>query len=486
MNFQLSDLYTISAEIFLLCGVSVILLLDLFLSETRRNVTYFLSLFVLVVTSVISLLVFDVEPRVVMNGLVVSGPLSATLKSILCGLIAIGLIYSKDYLQCRGLHRGEYYSLTLFAALGMMVMASSNHFLSLYLGLELLSLSLYAMVALRRDSGRSSEAAIKYFVLGAIASGMLLYGMSMIYGATGNLNIEAIVSSINSGNSDLNLLRLGLVFIIVGVGFKLGAVPFHMWIPDVYQGSPTSVTLLIGTAPKIAAFAFIIRLLAESLGHPSLHEEWSQMLTVLAVASLLIGNVVAIAQTNFKRMLAYSTIAHMGFLLLGFLTGSMNGYSASLFYILTYVFMALAGFGVILLLSKDGFEAEELSDLGGLSRSNPWSAFLLMIVMFSMAGIPPTVGFWSKLFVIQSVIEFESVWLAVVAVMTSLIGAFYYLRVVKIMYFDSNESSTTRIRYRAGLVVFSINGLMLLGMGLFPGWLLLLCQSLIQDSVRVF
>jgi len=486
MNFQLSDLYTISAEIFLLCGVSVILLLDLFLSETRRNVTYFLSLFVLVVTSVISLLVFDFEPRVVMNGLVVSGPLSATLKSILCGLIAIGLIYSKDYLQCRGLHRGEYYSLTLFAALGMMVMASSNHFLSLYLGLELLSLSLYAMVALRRDSGRSSEAAIKYFVLGAIASGMLLYGMSMIYGATGNLNIEAIVSSINSGNSDLNLLRLGLVFIIVGVGFKLGAVPFHMWIPDVYQGSPTSVTLLIGTAPKIAAFAFIIRLLAESLGHPSLHQEWSQMLTVLAVASLLIGNVVAIAQTNFKRMLAYSTIAHMGFLLLGFLTGSMNGYSASLFYILTYVFMALAGFGVILLLSKDGFEAEELSDLGGLSRSNPWSAFLLMIVMFSMAGIPPTVGFWSKLFVIQSVIEFESVWLAVVAVMTSLIGAFYYLRVVKIMYFDSNESSTTKIRYRAGLVVFSINGLMLLGMGLFPGWLLLLCQSLIQDSVRVF
>ena len=486
MNFQLSDLYTISAEIFLLCGVSVILLLDLFLSETRRNVTYFLSLIVLVVTSVISLLVFDVEPRTVMNGLVVSGPLSATLKSILCGLIAIGLIYSKDYLQCRGLHRGEYYSLTLFAALGMMVMASSNHFLSLYLGLELLSLSLYAMVALRRDSGRSSEAAIKYFVLGAIASGMLLYGMSMIYGATGNLNIEAIVSSINSGNSDLNLLRLGLVFIIVGVGFKLGAVPFHMWIPDVYQGSPTSVTLLIGTAPKIAAFAFIIRLLAESLGHPSLHQEWSQMLTVLAVASLLIGNVVAIAQTNFKRMLAYSTIAHMGFLLLGFLTGSMNGYSASLFYILTYVFMALAGFGVILLLSKDGFEAEELSDLGGLSRSNPWSAFLLMIVMFSMAGIPPTVGFWSKLFVIQSVIEFESVWLAVVAVMTSLIGAFYYLRVVKIMYFDSNESSTTKIRYRAGLVVFSINGLMLLGMGLFPGWLLLLCQSLIQDSVRVF
>ena len=386
----------------------------------------------------------------------------------------------------RGLHRGEYFSLTLFAALGMMVMISSNHLLSLYLGLELLSLSLYAMVALQRDSARSSEAAIKYFILGAIASGMLLYGMSMIYGATGNLNIEAIVSSILANDADETLLRLGVVFLIVGIGFKLGAVPFHMWVPDVYQGSPTSVTLLIATAPKIAAFAFVLRLLAEALGHPSLQQDWSQMLTVLAVASLVIGNVVAIAQTNFKRMLAYSTIAHMGFLLVGFMTGSITGYSASLFYVLTYVLMALGGFGVIVLLSRDGFEAEELSDLSGLSQSNPWCAFLLMIILFSMAGIPPTIGFWSKLFVIQAIVDSGYVGLAVLAVMSSLIGAFYYLRVVKIMYFDATEPLDNAVTYRTGLAIFGVNGLLLLGLGLFPGWLLALCQSLIESSVRTF
>jgi NADH-quinone oxidoreductase subunit N len=486
MDFQLSDLYTLLPEIFLLIGVSGILLLDLFLSKEQRGVTYALTLIVLVVTSVLPWFFYDADPRVIMSGLVVSDALGAALKSTVCVLIAVGLVYSKNYLLSRGLHRGEYFSLTLFATLGMMVMISSNHFLSLYLGLELLSLSLYAMVALQRDSGRSSEAAIKYFVLGAIASGMLLYGMSMIYGATGHLNIEAIVSSILSGHSDSNLLRLGVVFVIVGIGFKLGAVPFHMWIPDVYQGSPTSVTLLIGTAPKVAAFAFVLRLLAEALGHPSLHQDWSQMLTVLAVASLIIGNVVAIAQTNFKRMLAYSTIAHMGFLLVGFMTGSISGYSASLFYVLTYVLMALGGFGVILLLSRDGFEAEELSDLRGLSQTNPWCAFLLMIILFSMAGIPPTVGFWSKLFVIQSIIDLGYVGLAVTAVMSSLIGAFYYLRVVKIMFFDANESSINTVKYSAGMAVFAVNGLLLLGLGLFPGWLLSLCESLIESSVRTF
>mgnify|MGYP005666746769 FL=1 len=486
MDFQLSDLYTLAPEIFLLVGVSVILLLDLFLSEERRDVTFFLSLMVLVITSILPWFFYDADPRVIMNGLIVSDALGATLKSFLCVLIAVGLVYSKNYLLPRGLHRGEYFSLTLFAALGMMVMISSNHFLSLYLGLELLSLSLYAMVALQRDSGRSSEAAIKYFILGAIASGMLLYGMSMIYGATGNLNIEAIVSAILTEDADETLLRLGVVFLIVGIGFKLGAVPFHMWVPDVYQGSPTSVTLLIGTAPKIAVFAFVLRLLAEALGHPSLHQDWSQMLTVLAVASLVIGNLVAIAQTNFKRMLAYSTIAHMGFLLVAFMTGSITGYSAALFYILTYVLMALGGFGVILLLSRDGFEAEELSDLSGLSQSNPWCAFLLMIVLFSMAGIPPTVGFWAKLFVIQAIVDLGYVALAVLAVMSSLVGAFYYLRVVKIMYFGANEQSDNVVTYRTGLTIFGVNGLLLLGLGLFPGWLLSLCESLIASSVRTF
>ena len=477
MDFQLSDLYTLAPEIFLLVGVSVILLLDLFLSEERRDVTFFLSLMVLVITSILPWFFYDADPRVIMNGLIVSDALGATLKSFLCVLIAVGLVYSKNYLLPRGLHRGEYFSLTLFAALGMMVMISSNHFLSL---------SLYAMVALQRDSGRSSEAAIKYFILGAIASGMLLYGMSMIYGATGNLNIEAIVSAILTEDADETLLRLGVVFLIVGIGFKLGAVPFHMWVPDVYQGSPTSVTLLIGTAPKIAVFAFVLRLLAEALGHPSLHQDWSQMLTVLAVTSLVIGNLVAIAQTNFKRMLAYSTIAHMGFLLVAFMTGSITGYSAALFYILTYVLMALGGFGVILLLSRDGFEAEELSDLSGLSQSNPWCAFLLMIVLFSMAGIPPTVGFWAKLFVIQAIVDLGYVALAVLAVMSSLVGAFYYLRVVKIMYFGANEQSDNVVTYRTGLTIFGVNGLLLLGLGLFPGWLLSLCESLIASSVRTF
>ena len=486
MDFQLLDLYTLVPEIFLLIGVSVILLLDLFLSEQRRDVTFFLSLIVLILTSILPWVFYDAEPNVIMNGLIVSDALGAALKSFLCVLIAGGLVYSKNYLQSRGLHRGEYFSLTLFAALGMMVMISSNHLLSLYLGLELLSLSLYAMVALQRDSARSSEAAIKYFILGAIASGMLLYGMSMIYGATGNLNIEAIVSSILANDADETLLRLGVVFLIVGIGFKLGAVPFHMWVPDVYQGSPTSVTLLIATAPKIAAFAFVLRLLAEALGHPSLQQDWSQMLTVLAVASLVIGNVVAIAQTNFKRMLAYSTIAHMGFLLVGFMTGSITGYSASLFYVLTYVLMALGGFGVIVLLSRDGFEAEELSDLSGLSQSNPWCAFLLMIILFSMAGISPTIGFWSKLFVIQAIVDSGYVGLAVLAVMSSLIGAFYYLRVVKIMYFDATEPLDNAVTYRTGLAIFGVNGLLLLGLGLFPGWLLALCQSLIESSVRTF
>jgi NADH-quinone oxidoreductase subunit N len=486
MDFQLLDLYTLVPEIFLLIGVSAILLLDLFLSEEQRDVTFYFSLIVLVVTSILPWFFYDADPRVIMNGLIVSDSLGAALKSFLCLLIAVGLLYSKNYLLSRRLHRGEYFSLTLFATLGMMVMISSNHFLSLYLGLELLSLSLYAMVALQRDSGRSSEAAIKYFILGAIASGMLLYGMSMIYGATGNLNIEAIVASVLADDADSTLLRLGVVFLIVGIGFKLGAVPFHMWVPDVYQGSPTSVTLLIGTAPKIAAFAFVLRLLAEALGHPSLHQEWSQMLTVLAVASLVIGNVVAIAQTNFKRMLAYSTIAHMGFLLVGFMTGSMTGYSASLFYVLTYVLMALGGFGVILLLARDGFEAEELSDLSGLSQRNPWCAFLLMIILFSMAGIPPTVGFWSKLFVIQAIVDLGYVGLAVLAVMTSLVGAFYYLRVVKIMYFDANEVSNSAVTYRTGMAIFGVNGFLLLGLGLFPGWLLSLCETLIESSVRTF
>jgi len=307
--------------------------------------------------------------------------------------------------------------------------------------------------------------------------------MSMLYGATGNLDVRAIVSSISLGHVDTNLLRVGLVFVIVGVGFKLGAVPFHMWVPDVYQGSPTSVTLLIGTAPKLAAFAFIVRLVAEALGHESLHVDWQQMLLLLAIASLLLGNVVAIAQTNFKRMLAYSTIAHMGFLLIGFMTGTLSGYSSALFYVITYAVMALAGFGVILVLSRDNQEITDLTDFSGLSKTHPWIAFLLLIVMFSMAGIPPTVGFWAKLHVIQSVISVGYVEVAVIAVIASLIGAYYYLRIVKLMYFDDPLDGVYTKNVTGG-VLYTANGLALLVLGIMPGWSLIFCEQLISSSLR--
>jgi NADH-quinone oxidoreductase subunit N len=373
--------------------------------------------------------------------------------------------------------------LSLFATLGMMVMISANHFLVLYLGLELLSLSLYAMVALPRDSGNSTEAAMKYFVLGALASGMLLYGMSMIYGATGSLEVTEVAQRIFDGDAIPTILIFGLVFVVAGIGFKLGAVPFHMWVPDVYHGAPTAVTLLIGTAPKLAAFAFIMRLLVEALGMQQLLVEWQQMLVLLAVASLAIGNITAIAQTNLKRMLAYSTISHMGFLLLGILSGTLEGFGAAMYYTVIYVLMALGTFGMILLLSRQGFEAENLEDFKGLNQRDPWYAFIMMLLMFSMAGIPPTMGFWAKLFVLQAVLSVGYVWLAVVAVLFSLIGAFYYLRVDKLMYFDAPTDSAP-IDPRADIrALMSANGLAVLVLGLAPGSLLTICERAIQLSL---
>ena len=483
MGFQLNELNLLIPEVFLLVGVSIVLVVDLFLSESKRHYSYLLTQAVLLLSAVLAVGLFGMQPTEIMSGLVVIDDLGTALKICVCLLLSAGLKYSVVFLGPRELFKGEYFTLTLFSALGMMVMISANHLVALYLGLELLSLSLYAMVALRRDSGASSEAAIKYFILGAIASGMLLYGMSMLYGATGNLDIRAIVSSISSGHVDTNLLRVGLVFIIVGVGFKLGAVPFHMWVPDVYQGSPTSVTLLIGTAPKLAAFAFIVRLVAEAMGHESLHVDWQQMLLLLAIASLLLGNVVAIAQTNFKRMLAYSTIAHMGFLLIGFMTGTLSGYSSALFYVITYAVMALAGFGVILVLSRDNQEITDLTDFSGLSKTHPWIAFLLLIVMFSMAGIPPTVGFWAKLHVIQSVVSSGYVEVAVIAVIASLIGAYYYLRIVKLMYFDEPRDGVYTKNVTGG-VLYTANGLALLVLGIMPGWSLIFCEQLISSSLR--
>jgi NADH-quinone oxidoreductase subunit N len=359
----------------------------------------------------------------------------------------------------------------------MQVMVSAHSLLTVYLGLELLSLSLYAMVAFDRDSSPASEAAMKYFVLGALASGMLLYGMSMLYGATGSLDVAEIATAVSAAGSDNLILVFGLCFIVVGLAFKFGAVPFHMWVPDVYHGAPTAVTLFIGSAPKIAAFAMAMRLLAESMG--GLVVDWQGMLSILAVLSLAIGNVIAIAQTNMKRMLAYSTISHVGFLLLGILSGTTDGYSASMFYAITYALMAIGGFGVIILLSRAGYEADSLDDFKGLNNRSPWFALMMLILMFSMAGVPPTVGFYAKLSVLQAVVDVDMLWLALVAVFFSIIGAFYYIRIVKLMYFDEPETDAPLVVNADLQIAVSVNGLAVLALGLFPGGLLALCGSVL-------
>jgi NADH-quinone oxidoreductase subunit N len=379
--------------------------------------------------------------------------------------------------------RGEFFVLSLFATLGMMVMISAASLLLLYLGLELLSLSLYAMVALRRDSAVATEAAMKYFVLGALASGLLLYGMSMIYGATGTLDLAAIAQKIQTGQANASILVFGLVFIVAGLGFKLGAVPFHMWVPDVYHGAPTAVTVMIGSVPKLAALAFVLRILVEGLGAPALLAEWQNMLAILALLSMAVGNVTAIAQTNLKRMLAYSTIAHMGFMLLGILAGTKDGYSAAMFYAVVYALMSLGAFGMILLLSREGFEADSLDDFKGLNQRDRWYAFLMLLLMFSLAGIPIMLGFWAKLAVLQAAFAAGYTALVVAAVILSLIGAFYYLRVIKLMYFDDPVDATPITAGADQRALITVNGLAVLVLGIVPGWLLALCQRAIQASL---
>ena len=394
-------------------------------------------------------------------------------------LVTIGaFVYARSFHATKGPLRGEYYVLGLFAVLGMMVMISAHSLLTIYLGLELLSLSLYAMVAFDRDSSPASEAAMKYFVLGALASGMLLYGMSMLYGATGSLDLAEIAAALSGSGENSMILIFGLCFIVVGLAFKFGAVPFHMWVPDVYDGAPTAVTLFIGSAPKMAAFAMAMRLLVESMG--SLSGDGQAMLVILSVVSLALGNVIAIAQTSIKRMLAYSTISHVGFLLLGLLAGTAEGYSAAMFYAITYALMAIGGFGMIILISRAGYEADQLDDFKGLNDRSPWFAFMMLILMFSMAGVPPTVGFYAKLSVLQAVIQVDMVWLALVAVFFSIIGAFYYIRLVKLMYFDKPVSAEPLAVRTDMQMAISLNGLLVLGLGLFPGGLLALCTSVLS------
>lgn len=476
MSFTMPDFMPALPEMFLLGMICFILLLDLFLSERNRVVTYLLAQSTLLGALLLTVSLYEEGRALTFSDTFVHDPMGSVLKAFIYLATFFVFLYAKDYLRARNMFKGEFYVLGLFGVLGMNVLVSAHSLLTIYLGLELLSLSMYAMVALQRDSVQASEAAMKYFVLGAMASAMLLYGMSMLYGITGSLDLGQINNNTAAMDNDSMLLAFALVFIVIGVAFKLGAVPFHMWLPDVYHGAPTAVTLYLSSAPKLAAFAMLMRLLVDGLG--GLQDQWEGMLILLAVLSLAAGNIIAIAQTNLKRMLAYSAISHVGFLLLGVLAGTQAGYAAAMFYAIVYVIMGLGGFGMIVLMSRAGFEADSIEDFKGLNERSPWFALMMLILMFSMAGVPPFLGFWSKLAVIQAALGADLVWLAAVAVVFSVIGAFYYLRVVKVMYFDKADAAAPAVS--AGLdlrVVLSANSLAVLGLGLFPGGLLALCVA---------
>lgn len=475
MIFEVINMSFALPEMFMLTMACVILLVVAFLGKEAASTAYALSQLTMAITAILIYQAMGNGGGLTFDGTYIKDAFSDVLKLTICLINIAVLLYSTSYLKARDLFKGEYYVLAVFSTLGMMVMVSAYHFLTLYLGLELMSLCMYAMVAMHRDSSVATEAAMKYFILGAIASGMLLYGMSIIYGVTGSLSIASIAETIQAGGLDNTVLSFGLVFLIIGIGFKLGAVPFHMWLPDVYHGAPTAVTLFIATAPKIAAFAMAIRLLVDGLG--DVHQHWQGMLIMLSVLSMIIGNVVAIAQTNLKRMLAYSTISHVGFILLGILSGSQEGYAASMFYALVYSLMSLGGFGMIILLSRQGFEADNMDDYKGLSERNPWYALMMLILMFSMAGIPPLVGFYAKLTVIKSVVDINLISVAVVAVLMSVIGAFYYLRIIKVMYFDKPVEQHKLEAPADMRVMISANALAVFALGLFPGSLMAICVA---------
>jgi len=466
------------AEIWVAAAACLVLLVDVFAGERRRGLTPTLTLLVLILGAALTAQYGRVGERTVLfDGMYVADDLGWALKLAGFLFVAVALLYSRSYLENRRILRGEYYVLALTALLGIFVLTSANSLLTVYLGVELLALSVYAMVAFDRDSGISAESAMKYFVLGALASGALLYGMSLIYGLTGTLGLTEIAGRLH-GPATPGMI-LGLTFIVVAVAFKLGAVPFHMWLPDVYEGAPTSVTLFIGTAPKLGYFALTLRLLAYGLGGAV--QEWSQMLAALAVLTLIVGNVVAIVQSNLKRMLAYSTIANVGFIVLGFVAGTPEGYSAALYYTLVYVLVALGSFGVIVLAASKGFEADRLDDYRGLHQRDPLLAAAMMVLMFSTAGVPPFVGFWAKLRIFQVLWESHHLWLVVIAAAMSVVGAFYYLRVIKLMYFDpAPQSLPPTVRSGGVRLALGLNAVAVLALGLLPGPLLDLCARLIH------
>jgi NADH-quinone oxidoreductase subunit N len=480
-------------EALLMVGACALMIADTFVKDERRALTYWMAqgtLGLCVLATLFVVLHAGADKYYIFNGLFVADFLSHLVKLVFYASVSAALVYSRQWLLDRGLLRGEFFSLLLFSLLGMMLLASANSFLTVYLGLELMSLCLYAMVALNRDSALSTEAAMKYFVLGALSSGLLLYGMSMVYGATGTLNIPEVAKAVEglaANAREHRFLVFGLVFVVAGTAFKIGVVPFHMWIPDVYHGAPTPVTLIIGSGPKLAAFAMAVRLLVNAL--PGLAADWQQMLALLAILSMAVGNITAIAQTNLKRMLAYSAIANMGFMLLGLLAGMVEGnwlnretaYSAALFYIIIYTVMSVGGFGMLLLLSRAGFDCENLEDLRGLNRRNPWYAFMMMLLMLSLAGLPPTAGFYAKLAVFNAAVAAGYLWLAVAAVLLSLIGAYYYLRIVKLMYFDDPKDAAPARPRLSGAVLISVNGLALLVFGIFPQLLMEFCYVAIAS-----
>ena len=477
-QFNTADLFFALPELFMVAAIALILLLDLFVSERFQNLTYYLTQSTLAITGYFAFNLIG-ESAVIFDGTFVLDTIGSYFKVFMMVFTIVALVYSRHYLRAHNLLKGEYFILSLLSVLGMMVMVSAHSLLTVYLGLEIMSLSLYTMIAMARDRAVAVEAALKYFILGAIASGLLLYGMSMIYGVTGSLNIAeiasfAMISSLAS--EQVLILNFGLVFLVIGVAFKFGAVPFHMWIPDVYHGAPTSVTMFLSTVPKIAATAMLVRLLIDGLGEFQAY--WADLFMVLAILSIAVGAVVALMQTNIKRMLAYSTISHVGFVLLGFVTGTVEGYGAAAFYVLAYVLMSLAAFGCIIALNKKGFEADKISDFKGLSKSSPWFALIMLVVMLSMAGVPPFIGFYSKLFILQQVISAGYIYLAIAAVIFAVISAYYYLQIIKAMYFDDLQKDfkvTTSMDMR---LVLSINGILIFVIGLMPSYWMELAISL--------
>jgi NADH-quinone oxidoreductase subunit N len=482
MNGLQTDLLAALPEMFVLGMAMFILLIDLFLKPSNRIAIFLLSQITLLGAAFITVATHNPSVTYAFSGMFVDDAFADVIKLMIYLGSSLLLVYTRQYISLRGMFRGEFYALTLFSIAGMMIMVSGQHFLTLYMGLELLSLCLYALVALDRDNPQATEAAMKYFVLGALASGMLLYGMSMMYGATGSLNLSEVANALLNGSQDRPVLVLGLVFIVAGLAFKLGAVPFQMWVPDVYEGSPTATTLLIGSVTKLAAFAFVIRLLTQGLF--VLAVDWQGMLVIMAVMSIIVGNITAIAQTNLKRMFAYSTISHVGFLMYGLMSVSLNGYALAMLYIVAYMLMTLAGFGMILLLSRKGFEADKLDDLKGLNQRSPWFAFMMLITMFSMAGVPPTIGFYAKFAVLQAALQAGLLWLVVFAVLMAVIGAFYYLRIVKLMYFDAPKDSKAIDAPIEMKLMLSLNALGLLLLGLFPQRLMDICAYAISHSMQ--